>query len=134
MSFRLCAAAFAMVVSSLTWAGADTFECKVTSVHVVSKQGEIVMDTDHLKKQIGSTFSVERRTGEIRGGYFINNKSAAEIKVINDPVDNSYYVISISHGPIKMVGYLYVANHRKWQRKPFTYTPSGEYVYSGYCK
>ena len=133
MRFRYIATVF-LLSPCLGSAGTNTFECTVTSVHAVSENGEIVRNTDHLKKQIGSTFSVERSTGEIRGGYFINNKSSEKIKVVNEPVDNSYYVISTSHGPIKMVEYLYVANHRKWRQKPFTYTSSGEYIYSGYCK
>ena len=62
------------LIPCLSFAGIDTFECKVTSVHAVSEDGEIINDTEHLKEQIGSTFSVERKSGKIRGGYFINNK------------------------------------------------------------
>ena len=132
MKYKLLATVI-FFVPCLSIAGAESFECTVTSVHAVSQEGSIIHDAEHLKKQIGSTFSVERSSGAIRGGYFINNKSSKTINVINEPLDDSYYVISISHGPIKMVGYLYIANHRKWQQKPFTYTGSGEYVYSGYC-
>lgn len=124
---------FPLLFPHLSLAGVDSFECTVTSVHAISEDGEIVTDTEHLKSQIGSTFSVERSSGAIRGGYFINNKSSETINVINVPLNNSYYVISTSHGPIRMVGYLYIANHRKRPQKPFTYTGSGEYVYSGYC-
>lgn len=133
MSFRYGLTVL-LLFPCLSLAGTNTFECTVTSVHAVSENGKIVRDTDHLKKQIGSTFTVARSTGAIRGGYFINNKSSGKIKVVNEPIDNSYYVISTSHDPIKMVGYLYVGNHRNGQQKPFTYTSSGEYVYSGYCK
>ena len=127
---------FAIILSllpCLSFAGIDSFECTVTSVHVVSEDGEIVTETEHLKKQIGSTFSVERKSGEIRGGYFINNRPSKNVEVINEPNNNSYYAVSKSHGPYVTVGYLYIANHRKWLKKPFTYTSSGEYVYSGYC-
>ncbi len=121
------------LLPSLSFAGVDSFECTVTSVHAVSEDGELVTETGHLKKQIGSTFSVERKSGEIRGGYFINNRPSKTVEVINEPDSNSYYVVSKSHGPYVAVGYLYVANHRKWLKKPFTYTSSGEYVYSGFC-
>ena len=124
---------FPLLFPHLCLAGVDSFECTVTTVHSVSQKGEIISDTEHLQKQIGSTFSVQRDSGEIRGGYFINNKSSKKINVVNQPTDNSYYVISISHGPLISVGYLYIANHRKWPQKPFTYTGSGEYVYSGNC-
>lgn len=126
-------AVFSLLFPHLSLASVDSFECTVTTVHSVSQKGEIINDTEHLQKQIGSTFSVQRDSGEIRGGYFINNKSSKTINVVNQPTDNSYYVISISHGPVISVGYLYIANHRKWPQKPFTYTGSGEYVYSGYC-
>lgn len=121
------------LIPCLCFAGVDSFECTVTSAYAVSEDVEIIRDTEHLKKQIGSTFSVERNSGVIRGGYFINNRESKTIEVINEPKDNSYYAISKSHGPYKSVGYLYVANHRKWLKKPFTYTSSGEHVYSGYC-
>lgn len=126
-------AIFVSLFPCLSFAGNDSFECTVTSVHAVSEDGELVTETEHLKKQIGSTFSVERTSGEIRGGYFINNKPSKTVEVINEPDGNSYYVVSKSHGPYVSVGYLYIANHRKWLKKPFTFTSSGEYVYSGYC-
>ena len=122
-----------LLIPCLGFSGVDSFECTVTSVHGVSEDGNIVTHTDHLRKQIGSTFSVERKSGEIRGGYFINNKPSKTVEVVNEPDDNAYYVISKSHGPYVSAGYLYVANHRKSLKKPFTYTSSGEYVYSGYC-
>lgn len=122
-----------LAFSGTAFAGNSTFECHVISVHVISNNGNIIQDTEHLKKQIGSTFSVERSTGEIRGGYFINNRSVESIEVINEPLNNSYYVISKSFGPYRTIGYLYIANHRKWSQKPFTYTSAGEYIYSGYC-
>ena len=127
-----------LLVFSGSFAGSaatgNRFDCVVTSVHSVASDGKIVNDTKHLKSQIGSTFYVERESGAIRGGYLINNEYSESVSVTNEPTDNSYYVVSTSHGPIKMVGYLYIANHRKWNQKPFTYTGAGEYVYSGYCE
>ena len=110
------------------------FQCTVTSVQAVADDGKIVSDTTHLKSQIGSKFTVNKRNGEIRGGYFINNEHSQEIKVTNEPSTNSFYVTTISHGPIRMVGYLYIGNHRKSETKPFIYTNSGEYIYYGFCK
>lgn len=123
-----------IILSTDVAAGPARFDCTVTSVHAISEQGEVVTDTDHLKKQVGSKFSVDRRTGAIRGGYFINKEYSKETRVINDPADNSYYAVTTSHGPVVMVGYLYIGNHRKSARKPFAYTSSGEYIYYGYCE
>jgi len=111
-----------------------SFACKVTSVHAVSENGDIVNDTDHLKSQIGSTFNVDRKTGKvISKNKFLGSEAKKSIDVINEPDKNSYYAVYKSYGPYKMVGYLYIANHRSWNKKPFTYTSAGEYVYSGYC-
>jgi hypothetical protein len=109
------------------------FECITTAVHDISEAGEIVTDTAHLKSQVGSKFRVHKTSGAIQGGYFINNESSKEIRVINSPTENTYYVISVSNGPYVSVGYLYIGNHRNGPQKPFTYTSSGAYVYSGFC-
>jgi hypothetical protein len=93
----------------------------------------MVTDTEHLVSQRGSTFNVDRATGAVSGSYFLNSDGAEKVTVINEPADNSYYAVYESFGPVKMVGYLYIANHRNWATMPFTYTTAGEYVYSGYC-
>lgn len=116
---------------TLVQAGPDTFACVVTSAHVVSEEGKLVTDTEFLKSQIGLTFSVDRATGAIRGGGNLSNASMKDIKVINEPKDSGYFIISISYHP--KVYYMYIANHRKSEKKPFTYALHGEYIYSGYC-
>ena len=121
------------VAPTLSIAGINTFECKVTSFHEISKEGEIITNTKHSKEQVGSTFSVERNTGVIRGGYFINNRASKSIEVINESEDDAYYVISRSYGPVSYVGYLFIGNYHKSIKKPFTFTNSGKYVYTGYC-
>ena len=130
---RLAILMVLLLLPKLSVAGTGSFDCKVVSVHSVTAEGTLLTEAEHLKGQIGSTFSVERSSGEIRGGQFINNRASEAIRVVNEPVDNSYYVISTSHGPAKSISYLYIANYRKWLQKPFTYTGSGEYIYSGYC-
>lgn len=68
------------------------------------------------------------------GSNFLDSENSETVTVINEPTANSYYAIYESYGPIKMIGYLYIANHRTWPTKPFTYTTAGEYVYSGFCE
>ena len=122
-----------LILSGSAIADTQRFECVVTYVYSVVSDGTIVDDTDRLKNQIGSTFYVERKSGAIRGNYFITNEYSETVSVTNEPANNSYYVVSVSYGPVRTVGYLYIAIHRKWNQKPFTYTGEGEYVYSGYC-
>lgn len=57
-------------------AGPDVFNCKVLSLSELSKKGTFETGAEYQKEQIGSTFSVERKTGAIRGGYFLNNRSS----------------------------------------------------------
>ena len=115
-------------------AGPDEFDCKVLSLSELSKGGTFETGVKYQKEQIGSTFSVERKTGAIRGGFFLHNRSSKTVRVINEPQKDAYYVISESHGPFVMVSYLYIANHFDGPAKPFTYTHSGQYVYSGLCQ
>ena len=118
---------------TLAYAGIDTFECKVTLFHEISKEGEIITNNKWSEEQVGYTFTVERKTGEIRGGYFINNRASESIEVINRSEDDAYYVISKSYGPASYVGYLFIGNYHKSIKKPFTFTTSGKYVYIGNC-
>lgn len=134
MDSRLSIFLFLLALSSLTFGGETEFECTVTLVHAVSQQGEMVTDTDHLLSQRGSKFSVDRASGKVTGSNFLDSENSETVTVINEPTANSYYAIYESYGPIKMIGYLYIANHRTWPTKPFTYTTAGEYVYSGFCE
>lgn len=112
----------------------DVFECKVLSLSELTKKGTFETGAPYQKEQIGSTFSVDRATGAMRGGYFLNNRSSKSVRVINQPETDAFYVISESHGPIVMVGYLYIANHMDGPLKPFLYTNSGQYMYTGLCQ
>lgn len=97
------------------------------------QDGQMITSTEHLQRQVGNTFRVQRSDGSITGGDFFDSSTAEKIRVINEPEENSYYAIYESYGPNRMVGYLYIANHRSWPTKPFTYTTAGEYIYSGVC-
>jgi hypothetical protein len=95
-------------------AGPDVFDCKVLSLSELSKGGTFETGAKYQKEQI--------------------NRSSNTVRVINEPQKDAFYVISESHGPFVMVSYLYIANHFDGPAKPFTYTQSGQYVYSGLCQ
>ena len=124
---------FALSMTVAPAAFASSFNCSVVSAHAVADTGQVVTDTEHLQSQVGSTFTVNQETGTIAGGYFINNAHSRSIDVVNEPQNNSLYVISRSHGPHEMVGYLYIGKHRSASTKPFIYTSSGEYIFTGFC-
>jgi hypothetical protein len=122
------------------FAGVDSFECKVSVAYVVDPEnGTLVTDTTHLKEQIGATFSVNRKSGEIRpirGSIFLTNASAKHVSVIDSaPIPGAdYFVVSVSWGPKISVGYLYIETFRaKPGRQPFTFTTGGGYFYAGLC-
>ena len=77
-----------LILSGSAIADTQRFECVVTYVHFVVADGTIVDDPDYLKNQIGSTFYVERKSGAIRGGYFITNEHSETISVTNEPTNN----------------------------------------------
>jgi hypothetical protein len=130
IALALCAPFAANLVS----AGEISFDCTVTSAHAIAESGEVIADTPHLKSQVGARFTVDRKSGAIRGNYFINNAHSKETRVINSPQENTYYVLTVSHGPTVMAGYLYIGNHRGGAQKPFVYTSSGSYIYVGFCR
>ena len=120
--------------TGLVAAAERQFDCTVTFAHAVADNGDVVTDTPHLKSLIGSHFTVERKSGEIRGGYFISNDSFGDIRVFNSPSTNTYYVVSISRGSHVSVSYLYIGNHRSSSTKPFSYSGNGDQVFSGFCR
>lgn len=130
--WAFCGFSLLMAVSHSD-AGSETFECKVSALYELSSEGLFISDAPYQKKQVGSTFSVDRKTGAIRGGYFLNNRYHKYIRVINVPSDGDFYVISHGHGPIVQASYLYIGNNRDDLYKPFTFTSSGRYVYTGTC-
>ena len=82
-------------------------------------------DTPHLKEQIGATFSVNRKSGEIRpirGSEFLTNAWGKHISVIDSGPGTDYYVVSVSWGPKISVGYLFIETFRATPgQKPFTF-------------
>ena len=116
-------------------AGPDVFDCKVLSLSELSKKGTFETGTKYQKEQIGSTFSVDRKSGKIEGYHFINNRGDESIEVINnDPSVAGFYVISKSRGPGRMVSYLFINAYKDESHHPFIYTLSGQYVYTGICQ
>lgn len=123
------------------FAGADSFECKVSVAYVVSEDGALMTDTPHLKELIGSTFSVNRKSGEIRPirgsySYLLTNEWSTHTSVIDSGPGADYYVISVSWGPKISVGYLFIETFRSktaQKQKPFTFTAGGGYFYAGLC-
>jgi len=113
----------------------DAFDCKVLSLNELSHNGSFVTNAKYQTEQIGSTFSVDRKSGEIRGGHFLNNSASESIRVINnDPAIAGFYVISQSHGPGVMISYLFINTYKDENRFSFIYTNSGQYVYTGVCQ
>ena len=78
-----------LTFSGSVFADTDRFECVVTYLYTVVSDGTIVDDTDYLKNQIGSTFYVDRKSGVIRGGYFISNEYSETISVTPEKTPHS---------------------------------------------
>ena len=134
MKMHISIVMFCALSPTICKASWDVFDCKVLSVNELLPTGTLISDIKLQRELIDSTFSVERKSGEIRRNYFINNRASKSIRVINESETFSYYVISEGHEPYVMVSYLYIANEREGLQKSFTYTLSGQYVYSGVCQ
>ena len=113
-------------------ASIDTYDCKVLSLNEL-KQDSTLNTNNNLKSSI--KFSVNQKSGEIRGDVDINNRGDESIKVIdNNPSKGGFYVISQSYGPAPMVSYLFINVYEDKEKHPFVYTLSGQYVYTGECQ
>ena len=126
---------FLAVFPIVSRAGPDVFDCKVLSLNELTKEGTFSTGAKYQKEQIGSTFSVDRKSGKIEGFHFINNRGDESVEIVNnDPSVAGFYVISKSHGPGRMVSYLFINAYKDESRHPFIYTLSGQYVYTGTCQ
>tara|TARA_R110000744_G_scaffold348395_1_gene453987 strand:+ start:200 stop:508 length:309 start_codon:yes stop_codon:yes gene_type:complete len=95
-----------------------------------SAYGEIVSNQDSQNDQVGSTFTVNKATGEIAGSYFINNATAFDIEiVVNTGTD--FIVVSKSAGDY--VGYFSIHFNSFSDKYLFTYTSSGQWISTGTC-
>lgn len=142
-SIRFCPLILTML-PGLSLADSETFECKITDAFAVSPQGEVVRNTSFLRGQVGTTFSVERLTGAIRGSKVVSNRGSKQVTVVNQAPGAEYMVFSNSTPKtipqgwnpfFGMVSYLYVCGDMRAAgaaSRSFIYTRSN-YGYVGYC-
>ena len=106
----------------------DVFYCEVGQVIERSDNGKVISNLDYQNNQVGSTFTVNKTTGRIEGWYFVNSSPNEDIEII---VNNDFYYVVITSSSSLSAAYLSVAKSN--DKYLFTYTLSGQYIYTGTC-
>ena len=112
----------ALLITFSGYAAAD-FKCKVvSSVTVDKKNGKLQSLSSVANMRRGNEFTVNRLTGIMTGGGFVNNKSGATPIVYNYTysVGNNYSVVTI-YTPSYTMDSLEISEWIKGKNKPFLF-------------
>jgi hypothetical protein len=120
--------------ASASTAPEEVLYCRVVSIVEVAPDGTLAPLDRGLRQQIGSTFEVVPKTGEIRGSYFVNNRHSETVTVRGWSSGSDLYVISESGPPVSVTYVLRVAG-TPWKggQRQFAYLFDGRWLYSGTC-
>ena len=118
-----------LIIPSISLAQ-DVFYCEVGQVVERSANGEIISNENYQNDQIGSTFQVDKATGRIEGWYFVNSSPNEDIEIVKN---NEGYYVAISKDSSFTAAYLSVTFNSFRDVYLFTYTLSGQYIYTGTC-
>ena len=110
------------------------FKCQVKDSMTLSDLGVIDRSSDVAKMNQSKEFVVNRSTGIISGGGFINNMSGQLPEVLNvyKPDQNSYKAITV-YKPNYTVDYLEIKEYVEGDKKPFIYKAAWGSIVTGVC-
>jgi len=99
----------------------NNFKCSVHDAYTLGKNGKIDQSNNVAKKTLGKEFTVNRQTGQITGGGFVNTMSGQMPQVYDHrPSENGYKAITI-YKPNLTVDYLQINEYVESPKKPFIY-------------
>jgi hypothetical protein len=120
--------------SSTSIAAENMYRCKINQIMELSDGGNMEKHKGIYRQLVGEYFSINRRTGAMAGLPF-GTTSYRQVTVLDQGSNqNSYKAIVTSHPPNMWVMYIYVAEHRSGNQKPFWGTVDGDKIFSGYCE
>lgn len=110
------------------------FKCQVKESMTLSNDGVMEKSSNVAKMNSGKEFTVNRSTGVITGGGFVNNMSGRAPDVLDayDPSENSYKAITI-YKPNYTVDYLEINEYVKGDKKPFIFKAAWGSIVTGVC-
>jgi len=111
----------------------NDFKCSVLDAYTLGDNGKIIQSSNVAKSALGKEFTVNRQTGQITGGGFVNTMSGQMPKVLDHlPSENGYKAITI-YKPNFTVDYLQINEHLNVAKKPFIYKGAWGTTVTGLC-
>lgn len=119
----LLALIIALLMANNSYAYND-FKCVVLQSFTLQHNGKLSAETITAKRRVNKEFVVNRKTGQITGGDFVNTMSGQMPVVYTHlPRENSFNAITI-YKPHFSIDYLKISEYVKSDEKPFMYTPA----------
>src|SRR3990172_6357165 len=97
-----------LLIFATTAHASKDFQCTVSEAYELQESGKLSSGNDLTKIKIGKEFIVNRQTGQITGGGFVNTMSG-QMPIVYDylPQENGYKAITI-YKPNHTVDYLQI--------------------------
>jgi len=125
--------ALSLLFTALPTYAINDFKCTVKEVYELKKSGSLTPGPGFVTPDIGSTFTVNRQSGQITAKKITNTMSGVMPKVyVANPKENSYTAITI-YKPNYTVDLLQINEYVKAPKKPFIYKGAFGEVVTGLC-
>lgn len=125
---------FVSLYSTQLFAGDDTYSCIVKDVREVSDKGMLIKPLGLMSYQIGMSFIIKKRTGEVVG-EFINSDGAVTLDVLDKGRGANNFKTLLTYEPNRSILYIEVLDSSYFKSAPFSFIgfrPST--TFSGTCK
>jgi hypothetical protein len=123
----------ATVIFSVSAYAGNDFKCTVHDAFTLGMNGNIDQSSNVAKISLGKEFTVNRQTGQITGGGFVNTMSGQMPQVYDYlPSENGYKAITI-YKPNFTVDYLQINEYVESPKKPFIYKGAWSKTVTGLC-
>ncbi|MFY2509331.1 hypothetical protein ACN3E9_13820 [Vibrio pectenicida] len=121
------------VVFSMSTHASNNFKCIVLDAFTLEENGKIDQSSNVAKNALGKEFTVNRQTGQITGGGFVNTMSGQMPQVFDHlPSENGYKAITI-YKPNFTIDYLQINEYVESPKKPFVYKGAWGTTVTGLC-
>lgn len=118
---------------SVSTYASNNFKCSVLDAFTLGDNGKIDQSSKVAKNALGKEFTVNRQTGQITGGGFVNTMSGQMPQVFDYlPSENGYKAITI-YTPNFTVDYLQINEHIESPKKSFVYKGAWGTTVTGLC-
>ena len=115
-------------------AGNDGYICIISEIRELGVTGSLPPHKGIYSQLIGSSFSINRSTGQVIGLHF-STEAYREAKILDrGSKSNAFKLMITSYPPNILVKYIYVKELQESEDKPFWGSADGDNIYAGICK